>query len=154
MLARWLCTSLHARQHACALSSSSVQNALGPRCVLQPPPKTATTPWPAHLTHTHGLPRAHSTNAAATPPCTCNARPRMANSKYEYVKDYELDDTLLPNCWIVVRLDGKGFTKCVLERVVCAGRHMGTHVHWRSHTCAHTCVLYLEFVLPHCLQVQ
>lgn len=36
---------------------------------------------------------------------------RMANSKYEYVKKYELDDTLLPGCWIVVRIDGKGFTK-------------------------------------------
>ncbi|GFR47391.1 hypothetical protein Agub_g9107 [Astrephomene gubernaculifera] len=38
-------------------------------------------------------------------------RGRMANSKYEYVKQYELDDTLLPGCWIVVRIDGKGFTK-------------------------------------------
>lgn len=35
----------------------------------------------------------------------------MANSKYEYVKQYELDDRLLPGCWIVVRVDGKGFTK-------------------------------------------
>jgi len=38
-------------------------------------------------------------------------RYRMANSKYEYVKRFELDDTLLPGCWIVLRLDGKGFTK-------------------------------------------
>eukprot|EP00798_Chlamydomonas_sp_ICE-L_P018704 gene18704-25227_t len=36
---------------------------------------------------------------------------RMALSKYEYVKKFELDDTLLPGCWIVVRIDGKGFTK-------------------------------------------
>ncbi|KAL4437020.1 hypothetical protein ABPG75_004159 [Micractinium tetrahymenae] len=35
----------------------------------------------------------------------------MAKSKYEYVKLYETDDRLLPGCWIVVRLDGKGFTK-------------------------------------------
>jgi hypothetical protein len=60
----------------------------------------------------------------------------MAGSKYEYVKRFELDDSLLPGanpaCWpdlhdccirmrlgscllagccIVVRLDGKGFTK-------------------------------------------
>eukprot|EP00877_Chromochloris_zofingiensis_P006558 jgi/Chrzof1/2155/Cz11g04100.t1 len=35
----------------------------------------------------------------------------MANSKYEYVKKYELDDTLLPGCWIVLRVDGKAFTK-------------------------------------------
>lgn len=36
----------------------------------------------------------------------------MAKSKYEYVKLFETDDRLLPGCWIVVRLDGKGFTKC------------------------------------------
>lgn len=41
----------------------------------------------------------------------------MANSKFEYVKDFELDDRLLPHCWIVVRLDGKGFTKCVIDTV-------------------------------------
>lgn len=35
----------------------------------------------------------------------------MAKSKFEYVKDFELDDRLLPNCWIVVRIDGKGFHK-------------------------------------------
>jgi tRNA(His) guanylyltransferase len=35
----------------------------------------------------------------------------MALSKYEYVKRFEMDDTLLPNAWIVVRLDGKGFHK-------------------------------------------
>ncbi|KAL6752626.1 histidine tRNA 5'-guanylyltransferase [Haematococcus lacustris] len=36
---------------------------------------------------------------------------RMANSRFEYVKDYELPDPLLPGCWIVVRVDGKGFTR-------------------------------------------
>ncbi|KAL4970476.1 tRNA guanylyltransferase [Aspergillus stella-maris] len=35
----------------------------------------------------------------------------MANSKYEYVKAFEQDDTLLPNTWIVVRIDGRGFHK-------------------------------------------
>lgn len=35
----------------------------------------------------------------------------MANSKYEYVKNFEQDAVLLPECWIVVRVDGKGFTK-------------------------------------------
>jgi tRNAHis guanylyltransferase len=57
---------------------------------------------------------------------------KMANSKYSYVKKFELDDRLLPNCWIVVRLDGKGFTKCAecaasqrtcdstLNKVVCS----------------------------------
>ena len=27
------------------------------------------------------------------------------------LRRYELDDTLLPGCWIVIRVDGKGFTK-------------------------------------------
>eukprot|EP00884_Botryococcus_braunii_P004863 jgi/Botrbrau1/14378/Bobra.0014s0029.3 len=35
----------------------------------------------------------------------------MAKSKYEYVRQFETDDRLLPECWIVVRLDGKGFTR-------------------------------------------
>lgn len=37
--------------------------------------------------------------------------PRMAKSSFEYVKKFELDDSLLPNSWIVVRLDGKCFHK-------------------------------------------
>lgn len=45
--------------------------------------------------------------------CPAAKRYRMANSKYEYVKRFESDDTLLPGCWIVIRLDGKGFTKWV-----------------------------------------
>ncbi|ETN41767.1 uncharacterized protein HMPREF1541_03704 [Cyphellophora europaea CBS 101466] len=35
----------------------------------------------------------------------------MANSKYEYVRLFEQDQTLLPNTWIVVRVDGRGFHK-------------------------------------------
>ncbi|XP_055524405.1 probable tRNA(His) guanylyltransferase isoform X2 [Wyeomyia smithii] len=35
----------------------------------------------------------------------------MANSRYEYVKSYETHDTLQKNCWIVIRVDGKGFSK-------------------------------------------
>ena len=37
----------------------------------------------------------------------------MAKSQYEYVKYFEQDDSILQQCWIVVRLDGKGFTKYV-----------------------------------------
>ncbi|QDS70893.1 hypothetical protein FKW77_006197 [Venturia effusa] len=33
----------------------------------------------------------------------------MANSQYEYVKAFERDEVLLPNTWIVVRIDGRGF---------------------------------------------
>ncbi|KAI0158204.1 tRNA guanylyltransferase [Xylariaceae sp. FL1272] len=38
----------------------------------------------------------------------------MANSRFEYVKGFEQSDGLLPNTWIVVRIDGRGFSKlCV-----------------------------------------
>lgn len=33
----------------------------------------------------------------------------MAKSKFDYVRQFEIDDPLLPNCWVVVRLDGKSF---------------------------------------------
>lgn len=35
----------------------------------------------------------------------------MAKSKFEYVRGFETEDYLLPNCWIVVRIDGKDFHK-------------------------------------------
>ncbi|KAK8181271.1 Thg1 C terminal domain-containing protein [Phyllosticta citribraziliensis] len=37
----------------------------------------------------------------------------MANSKYEYVKAFERcqPDILLPNTWVVIRIDGRGFHK-------------------------------------------
>lgn len=37
----------------------------------------------------------------------------MANSKYEYVKTFEQSTTLLPNTYMVVRIDGRGFHKWV-----------------------------------------
>ncbi|KAK2721897.1 hypothetical protein QYM36_002461 [Artemia franciscana] len=35
----------------------------------------------------------------------------MAKSKFEYVREFESSDRCLPNTWMVVRLDGKGFHK-------------------------------------------
>jgi len=35
----------------------------------------------------------------------------MANSKYEYVKQFEFNSILLPSTFIVIRIDGKGFHK-------------------------------------------
>ncbi|KAH8393696.1 hypothetical protein KR200_010002 [Drosophila serrata] len=35
----------------------------------------------------------------------------MACSRFEYVKTYEQDDSILPNVWIVIRIDGKKFHK-------------------------------------------
>jgi tRNA(His) guanylyltransferase len=34
---------------------------------------------------------------------------KMAKSKYEYVKHFEMPDPLLPNTWLVVRVDGRSF---------------------------------------------
>lgn len=34
----------------------------------------------------------------------------MANSKYEYVKAFEEHSQILPETFIVVRIDGKGFS--------------------------------------------
>ncbi|XP_031209395.1 probable tRNA(His) guanylyltransferase isoform X1 [Mastomys coucha] len=33
----------------------------------------------------------------------------MAKSKFEYVRNFEVEDTCLPHCWVVVRLDGRNF---------------------------------------------
>ncbi|KAJ1799274.1 tRNA-histidine guanylyltransferase 1-like [Coemansia sp. RSA 2399] len=35
----------------------------------------------------------------------------MAKSKYEYVRNFEIEDRLLPSTWLVARIDGQGFTK-------------------------------------------
>ena len=35
----------------------------------------------------------------------------MAKSKFEYTRKFEEELRLLPNSWIVVRVDGKGFHK-------------------------------------------
>ncbi len=35
----------------------------------------------------------------------------MACSKFEYVKNYEIHNNLLLNTYIVVRIDGKGFSR-------------------------------------------
>jgi len=35
----------------------------------------------------------------------------MANSQYEYVRLFESSDHAMPDCWMVVRIDGRGFTK-------------------------------------------
>lgn len=41
----------------------------------------------------------------------------MANSKFEYVKQFEQSHVLLPSTFIVVRLDGRAFTPfCELHK--------------------------------------
>ena len=42
----------------------------------------------------------------------------MAKSKFEYVRQFETEDRLMPNCWIVVRVDGKAFHRSVTAVVV------------------------------------
>lgn len=57
-----------------------------------------------------------SATAAAVKQVVNNSRrrislARMAKSKFEYVKEFERDEYCLPNCWIVVRIDGRNFSK-------------------------------------------
>jgi len=40
--------------------------------------------------------------------CQIHTSRGMALSKWEYVKSFESEETLLPNCWAVGRLDGRG----------------------------------------------
>lgn len=40
----------------------------------------------------------------------CSNQQKNEN-RFEYVKAFEQPDILLPNTWIVVRIDGRGFTK-------------------------------------------
>lgn len=35
----------------------------------------------------------------------------MANSRYEYVKSYELNDSVMPCTWIVVKIKFSGFNR-------------------------------------------
>lgn len=56
------------------------------------PFETWTLPFPSHLV---SVPHA------------------MANSRFEYVRTFELPDPLLPATYLVVRVDGKGFHRCV-----------------------------------------
>ncbi|XP_077388483.1 putative tRNA(His) guanylyltransferase [Festucalex cinctus] len=44
-------------------------------------------------------------------PCLFSSTSSMAKSKFEYVRNFEVDDTCLRNCYIVVRLDGRNFHK-------------------------------------------
>lgn len=44
-------------------------------------------------------------------PESCFTLQKMAKSKFEYVKEFETHNKCLPNCFIVVRVDGKGFHK-------------------------------------------
>ncbi|XP_061541669.1 probable tRNA(His) guanylyltransferase isoform X2 [Phycodurus eques] len=41
--------------------------------------------------------------------CLFTSTSAMAKSKFEYVRNFEVDDTCLRNCYIVVRLDGRNF---------------------------------------------
>ncbi len=41
----------------------------------------------------------------------------MAKSQFEYVKQFESDDSLLPNCWLVVRVDGRAFHQLKIKKI-------------------------------------
>lgn len=39
----------------------------------------------------------------------------MANTKFQYVRNFEQKTSLLPNCFTVIRIDGRGFTRFVKD---------------------------------------
>jgi tRNA(His) guanylyltransferase len=39
----------------------------------------------------------------------------MANSRFEYVRNFEQNDRLLPGCWVVIRIDGRSFSRFTSE---------------------------------------
>lgn len=41
--------------------------------------------------------------------CTGTFIDSSSSVRYEYVRNFERDEMLLPNTWIVVRVDGRGF---------------------------------------------
>lgn len=45
------------------------------------------------------------------PPACLFTSSAMAKTKFEYVRNFETDDSCLRNCYIVVRLDGRNFHK-------------------------------------------
>uniref|UniRef100_A0A3Q3N6J4 tRNA(His) guanylyltransferase n=1 Tax=Labrus bergylta TaxID=56723 RepID=A0A3Q3N6J4_9LABR len=47
----------------------------------------------------------------------------MAKSKFEYVRNFETDDTCLRNCYIVVRLDGRNFHKFAEQHTFTKSAH-------------------------------
>lgn len=55
----------------------------------------------------------------------------MANSRFDYVRNFEQDDAILPNCWIVVRIDGKAFHKFTQKHdFVKPNDDNGKHIIW------------------------
>nr|ACO15695.1 Probable tRNAHis guanylyltransferase [Caligus clemensi] len=55
------------------------------------------------------LSRLISPRVAVFPKGFFHSSPSMAHSKFEYVRSFESKDSLLPNTWLVVRIDGRGF---------------------------------------------
>jgi len=53
----------------------------------------------------------HVCSRVSTP--TGRTCPKMAGSKFAYVRNFELPDSVLPNTFMIVRIDGKGFHKSV-----------------------------------------
>lgn len=47
--------------------------------------------------------------------CRRRHKPSMANSRFQYVKKFELSDALLPDTFLIARLDGHRFTKFTKE---------------------------------------
>lgn len=87
-------------------------------CISKVSLPTASQPQSIHplLTPTHITSSINCSDGKlkVKPPLTDHKEFSANNdSRYEYVKSFERDDILLPNTWIVIRIDGRGFHKSV-----------------------------------------
>lgn len=73
------------------------------------------------------------------------AGPQLTDSRYEYVRQFEQPDALLANTWIVVRIDGRGFSKYVHQFSL-------LHLSWQTFSVRHMQVpvtmLHERILLP------
>lgn len=76
--------------------------------------RSSISPAPIFISQTLflALTRLHADPPKNYLPPSCNietSQSEMANSQYEYVKSFETNDSLLPNTYLVVRIDGHAF---------------------------------------------
>ncbi|RPA97838.1 Thg1-domain-containing protein [Choiromyces venosus 120613-1] len=72
-----------------------------------PPSSTTTTTTTKKHSHQQSSPPPKQQQPSSTPPPP-NAQ--MANSKYEYTRTFETPHPLLPNTYIILRIDGRSFS--------------------------------------------
>jgi hypothetical protein len=71
------------------------------------------------------------------------------SARYEYVRNFEQPDILLANTWIVVRIDGRGFSKYVRFLTLKFFSKVTSHHYFFLSSCPHTHMM--RHLGPQCL---